>query len=97
MLTRRSVLFGLLAAPAIIKTPGLLMPVRKIEPVWDGAVTGRWSSKAVPFEELPPGTYTGKIIGIDYGALEQRVIARMVFDFTDQEQPRWAEVKVPLL
>lgn len=27
-LTRRSALFGLLAAPAIIRAPGLLMPVR---------------------------------------------------------------------
>jgi hypothetical protein len=29
MLSRRTALFGLLAAPAIIRTPGLLMPVRR--------------------------------------------------------------------
>ena len=31
MLTRRGVLRGLLAAPAIIRTPGLLMAVRPVE------------------------------------------------------------------
>ena len=30
MIRRRSVLAGLLAAPAIIRTPGLLMPVRRV-------------------------------------------------------------------
>lgn len=30
MLTRRGILGALLAAPAIIRTPGLIMPVRKV-------------------------------------------------------------------
>lgn len=30
MLTRRSFITGLVAAPAVITTPGLLMPVRKV-------------------------------------------------------------------
>ena len=31
MVSRRSILLGLLAAPAIIRTPGLLMPVRPVD------------------------------------------------------------------
>lgn len=33
MLTRRRLLGGALAAPVVIMTPGLLMPVRAIEPI----------------------------------------------------------------
>ena len=33
MLNRRGLLLGLLAAPAIIKTPGLLMPIKPIRVV----------------------------------------------------------------
>ena len=47
MITRRSMLGFLFAAPAIIRTPGLLMPVKAI---------------AMPaFEPLPPGVYTGRM------------------------------------
>ena len=31
MFTRRNLLLGLLAAPAIIKTPGLLMPIKALD------------------------------------------------------------------
>lgn len=31
---RRGFLLGLLAAPAIIRTPGLLMPVRPVRPIY---------------------------------------------------------------
>ena len=35
ILTRRRVLTGIIAAPLIVKIPGLLMPVRAIEPGYD--------------------------------------------------------------
>ena len=35
MLQRRGLLLGLLAAPAVIRTPGLLMPVKKVNLVVD--------------------------------------------------------------
>ena len=35
-LTRRRVLTGIIAAPLIVKIPGLLMPVRTLEPLEDG-------------------------------------------------------------
>ena len=34
MLTRRGLIGTLLAAPAIIRTPGLLMPVKPVDGVW---------------------------------------------------------------
>jgi hypothetical protein len=43
MLRRRGLLAGLLFAPAIIRTPGLLMPVKAVvEPVYDPNRWGVW-------------------------------------------------------
>lgn len=56
-LTRRTALFGLLAAPAIIRTPGLLMPIKPQRVVsWSGWVpyvdfmNGDWIPKASVWE-----------------------------------------------
>ena len=63
MLTRRNFL-GILAAPAIIKTAGLLMPVKQIiVPKYYGAVTGRWSS--LDLEPPPPGSYHAFMRAVD--------------------------------
>lgn len=51
MLTRRNALFGLLAAPAIIRTPGLLMPIKPFRTWKDD----RWlfSGVEIEFDGLP--------------------------------------------
>lgn len=53
MIQRRGFLAGLgalLAAPAIIRTPGLLMPVRPVlEPVWFGV---DWASTATHYRSM---------------------------------------------
>ena len=53
ILTRRSLILGLLAAPAIIRTAGLLMPIKApilVEPT---------------LELLPPGIYNAVIMEIE--------------------------------
>jgi hypothetical protein len=45
LISRRNFILGALAAPAIIRTPGLLMPVKAIEPI------------KFDMEVLPPGLY----------------------------------------
>ena len=67
MITRRSLVTGLasaLAAPAVIRTPGLLMPVRSIPfaqrvlvtpgPLQDIALARNWRWWMVPYEPSKP-------------------------------------------
>lgn len=67
MITRRSMLFGLLAAPAIIRTPGLLMPVKRVD----------WPT---PGEHmlLPPGEYPATLVHANFEEVERRI--HMVFN-----------------
>ncbi len=44
MISRRGILWGLLAVPAIIRTPGLLMPVRKVPVLEDWAQRIDWGA-----------------------------------------------------
>ena len=64
MLTRRSMLLGLIAAPAVIRTPGLLMPIKA--PLWTPAI-----------ERLPPGTYQAKLADM---ILQKDGVIRMIFE-----------------
>lgn len=58
MLQRRGLLLGLLAAPAIIRTPGLLMSVRPVPvvhaEVWTVLLQGRVAERAVFRGALTP-------------------------------------------
>jgi hypothetical protein len=38
MIARRRILLGLLAAPMVVKTPGLLMPIKPVTPVSFGGL-----------------------------------------------------------
>ena len=42
MIPRRNILGLILAAPAVIRTPGLLMPVRRVRTVWDDLNGSPW-------------------------------------------------------
>ena len=67
MISRRNFLLGLVAAPAIIRTPGILMPVRKIflpEPV-------------AAIEPLPPGAYAAELVAGDYTRNVMRLVFRL--------------------
>ena len=49
MIHRRRALLGLLAAPAIVRTPGLLMPVK--------AAPADWPPRYAVFRDIPPGFF----------------------------------------
>jgi hypothetical protein len=74
MLSRRGFLFGAGATLAVIRTPGLLMPVKAIEPVYllDIESQESWYS-------LPPGTYTGRWTSVlaqtNFDEIERRILA----------------------
>lgn len=59
MISRRGVLRGLLAAPVIIRTPGLLMPIKPLSatpPVfyaWDAAAAGMDMTLWTEWRPLP--------------------------------------------
>ena len=57
-LSRRGFLFGAGATIAVVRTAGLLMPVKSIiEPPWRGV----FDLEAVP---LPPGVYSGRMVHV---------------------------------
>jgi hypothetical protein len=60
MLSRRGLLLGLVAAPAVIRTPGLLMPVKKLIAVEHGATPEKRTARRevepwLDFEKLSTG------------------------------------------
>lgn len=75
MITRRS-FFGMLAAPAIIKTAGLLMPIKALE-VRRGLLPYQQAA-ADAIMELPPGVYTGKMANF---MIQSENAHRAVFEF----------------
>lgn len=66
MITRRLFTFGLLAAPAIIRTPGLLMPVK---PHFISL-----NHNGTNWKLLPSGDYVGQMLSVDYADIERKVM-----------------------
>ena len=54
LLSRLNFILGALAAPAVIRTPGLLMPVKAIEPI---TLYPYQKAAIEALEALPPGVY----------------------------------------
>lgn len=58
MITRRALLTGLIASPFVIRTPGLLMPVRALQPPLAWGVDFETGDITVfPFGPLPYGLF----------------------------------------
>jgi hypothetical protein len=72
MLSRRNLLKGLIAAPLVITTPGLLMPVKAIEPAYGMYVKGVWLD-GTPFHiEIEHKYSAADIGGMDWFGMVKR-------------------------
>ena len=68
MLTRRGLIGTLLAAPVIIRTPGLLMPVKAIrEPLWMGL---DWAATMTHYQSMALFDAEGRLVEYQEWATE---------------------------